>query len=228
MAKKFDAKAKAKRQKIVAAVLGVLLLAVLAYEVPSLMKTLNKNPPSAATTTPAPVTPAAPSTPVSGAVPGTPVSAPATPSTALADSDPAPLPDSGQLLSFDRFPTKDPFVQQANTLKAPAKPAASATPPPPATTPPPPPASSPQAGKPTSARIAVDGVKELVNTGANFPAADPVFKLVSLTMTSAKIGIAGGSLSSGDATVTLLLGKKVTLMNTADGTRYELKLVSVS
>ena len=35
MAKKFDAKAKAKRQKIIVAVLGVLLLGVLAYEVPS-------------------------------------------------------------------------------------------------------------------------------------------------------------------------------------------------
>ena len=35
---KFDPKAKAKKQKIIAAVLGVLLLGVLAYEVPSLMK----------------------------------------------------------------------------------------------------------------------------------------------------------------------------------------------
>ena len=38
MAKKFDPKAKAKRQKIIAAVLGVLLIGVMAYEVPSLMK----------------------------------------------------------------------------------------------------------------------------------------------------------------------------------------------
>ncbi len=57
---------------------------------------------------------------------------------------------------------------------------------------------------------------------------DPVFQLVSLTKTTAKVGIAGGSLSTGDATVTLTKGKKVTLMNTADGTRYELVLVSVT
>ena len=47
MAKKFDPKAKAKKQKIIAAVLGVLLLGVLAYEVPSLMKSMNKKPPAA-------------------------------------------------------------------------------------------------------------------------------------------------------------------------------------
>jgi len=50
---------------------------------------------------------------------------------------------------------------------------------------------------------------------------------VSVKRTSAKVGIAGGSISSGSSTVTLQLGKKVTLMNTADGTRYVLVLVSV-
>src|SRR5205085_6875291 len=45
MAKKFDAKAKAKRQKIIAAVLGVVLLAALAYEVPSLLAVMNKKAP---------------------------------------------------------------------------------------------------------------------------------------------------------------------------------------
>ena len=60
MAKKFDPKAKAKRQKIIAAVLGVLLLGVIAYEVPSLMKSMNKKPP--AVTAPGPVA----GTPIAG------------------------------------------------------------------------------------------------------------------------------------------------------------------
>ena len=64
--------------------------------------------------------------------------------------------------------------------------------------------------------------------GQTFPASDPVFVLRSLTRTTAKIGIAGGSLATGNQTVTLTKGKKVTLMNTADGTRYELILISVS
>ena len=81
---------------------------------------------------------------------------------------------------------------------------------------------------PTAARISVNGTRELVDVGKTFPSSDPVFHLVSLTRTTAKIGIAGGSLSTGGATTTLTKGKKVTLMNTADGTRYELVLVSLS
>jgi len=225
MAKKFDAKAKAKRQKIIAAVLGVLLLGVLAYQVPSLMKTMNKKPPAASTTAaPAPTAGA----PVAGGpVVGAPVAAPV--ATTLTDSDPAAQAGSGQLLSFDRFSSKDPFVQQADTAKAPAAAAAGpaktgAAPPPP---PPPPAASKSPTAKPTSAKISVNGANEQVNVGATFPAADPVFQLVSLTKTTAKVGIAGGSLSTGSPTVTLRKGKKVTLMNTADGTRYELLLVSL-
>jgi hypothetical protein len=231
MAKKFDAKAKAKRQKIIAAVLGVLLLGVLAYEVPSLMKTMNKKPPAASsattTATPAPVVP--------GATPpaGTPVAA-AAPTAALTDSDPAPQAGSGQLLSFDTFETKDPFVQQVDndtcTTDCPAEPTKSAEAPkaakPAKETPATPPSSKQPAGTPTGARISVNGTAELVDLSGTFPAADPVFRLVGLTATTAKVAVAGGSLSSGDSTVTLKKGKKLTLMNTADGTRYVLVLVS--
>ena len=54
-----------------------------------------------------------------------------------------------------------------------------------------------------------------------------MFKLVKLTGGTARIAIAGGSFASGSATVTLERGKTLTLVNTADGTRYELKLVSI-
>jgi hypothetical protein len=229
MAKKFDAKAKAKRQKIIAAVLGVLLLGVLAYEVPSLMKTMSKKPPApSAAAAPAPVA----GTPIAGAPVTDPaVSAPVS-STTLSDSDPLAQADSGQLLSFDRFSSKDPFVQQADATPATPPPAAKTTraqpeqpqqpqqPTVPATQAQPAPA-------PTAARISVNGTRELVGIGKGFPSSDPVFRLVSLTKTTAKIGIAGGSLSTGDATATLVKGKKVTLMNTADGTRYELVLVAL-
>ena len=224
MAKKFDAKAKAKRQKIIAGVLGVLLLGVLAYEVPSLMK--SKKPPAAA----APVAAPAPASPVPGAPPvATPVAAPVTPSGTLTDTDPATQAGTGQLLSFDRFATKDPFVQQAGAptaLSAPRTPAPITNPRPP---PPPPPSSATKqpGASLASARISVNGTAEDVTAKATFPAGDPVFVLVSVRRTSAKIGIAGGSISTGSSTVTLQLGKKVTLMNTADGTRYVLVLVSV-
>jgi hypothetical protein len=223
MAKKFDAKAKAKRQKIVAAVLGVVLLGVLAWQIPSLMKTMNKKPPPSAA--PAPVTPGVPAVvpPAGTPAAGTPVAAPGS----FVDSDPSPQAGSGQLLSFDRFTSKDPFVQQATAPQGPAAPAPASKPaaPPPAPPPPPPASSGPKQG---SAQISVNGETEQVGVGATFPAADPVFRLVSLTKTTAKVAIAGGSLSTGSATVTLTKGKKLTLMNTADGTRYELVLKSVS
>jgi hypothetical protein len=80
--------------------------------------------------------------------------------------------------------------------------------------------------KPTSAVISINGVRETVKVGDNFPKEEEIFELVSLTATGAKIGIAGGSLTGGAPTVTLEKGKKVTLMNTADGTQYELVLIS--
>ena len=49
-----------------------------------------------------------------------------------------------------------------------------------------------------------------------------------MTHTTAKVAIAGGSIQGGHQTVTVKKNTPVTLMNTADGTRYVLRLVSVS
>ena len=83
-------------------------------------------------------------------------------------------------------------------------------------------------GGTSKAMISINGKEEEVAAKAKFPAVDPVFVLVSLKPKSAKIAIAGGSFASGGGTVTLTLGKPLTLMNTADGTRYELRLVSTT
>jgi hypothetical protein len=227
MAKKFDAKAKAKRQKIILAVLGVLFIAVLAWQVPSVLKIMNKKPPAAATTPPAAAVPA----PVVGAAvpaPGTPVvAATPTPGAGLIDSDPAAQAAGGQLVSFDRFSSKDPFQPQAGFPAAsPSAPTGVkvAQPTPPGTStsstkPPPPP-------PPTTAEIAVNGSSENVSKGGQFPQSDPIFVLLSVSKTTAKVAISGGSLASGGASVTLKKGKKLTLENTVDGARYVLLLVS--
>ena len=151
--------------------------------------------------------------------------------TTLADSDPPAQAESGQLLSFDRFSSKDPFVQQVDaTGAAPAAAAKTQK-----GTQPKIPSAIPTTRSqpvptpnPSTARISVNGTSETVELSKTFPSSDPVFRLVALTRTTAKIGIAGGSLSTGGETTTLTKGKKVTLMNTADGTRYELTLLSVS
>jgi hypothetical protein len=248
MAKKFDPKAKAKRQKVIAAVGGVLLLGLLAFQVPRTMKMLHQSNANAADTTPASTT----SSPTTG-----PIAAPslsggnATASTAsnvssdgVNDPDVLPAPQSGQLLAFSRFRSKDPFSQQLNlncggggdtegcpgSTSTPSaggtKPAAKAPSAPKGSTMTFAPSRSGSA-RLTSAVISVNGMSENVKAGASFPASSPTFKLVSLTKTSAKVGIAGGSLASGQATVTLKLNKPLTLMNTADGTRYVLRLLSV-
>ena len=74
------------------------------------------------------------------------------------------------------------------------------------------------------ATINLDGKPQQLKVKQKFPEGDPLFVLRSLTKKQAKIGVAGGSFDDGQA-VTLQFGKKVTLVNTATGVRYELKLV---
>jgi hypothetical protein len=232
MAKKVDLKAKAKRQKIMAAGGGVLLLAVLAFQVPRTMAMLNAKPapPPPAVAAPGTV-PSDPSVlPTPGAVGGG-----AAPSASgdgtLVDSDPAPTPANGQLISFGRFASKDPFVEQIDETMAGGSGGSTPAPSGPSETPTggivpvSPTAASP--GVAGSAVISVNGVQETVAAGGEFPKDSPVFRLVKVAGGEARIGIAGGALASGSPTVTLRKGKAVTLVNTADGTRYELKLVSV-
>jgi hypothetical protein len=250
MAKKIDPKAKAKRQKIYAGVGGVILLAVLAFQVPRTLKMMHpadassSSPPPATTTTGS--TPAPISAPSLGGGNAASAAAAAPGGDGISDPDAVPAPQSGQLLAFGLFRSKDPFVQQlklngatgaAGVAPGPAGPTGSTGP---ATgggtrgsggaTPTFAPAKGPAAptAAPTAAVISVNGAPESVQVGGTFPTADPFFKLVSLTKKGAKISIAGGSLANGAPTVTLTKNKALTLMNTADGTRYVLRLVSVS
>ena len=81
---------------------------------------------------------------------------------------------------------------------------------------------------PTSATISTNGVCQIVLAKGTFPTATPYFQLVSIAPDglSAQIGIAGGSLESGQATITLSKGKPLTLVNTTDGVRYTLELLA--
>lgn len=252
MAKKFDPKAKAKRQKIIAAVGGVILLGVLAFQVPRTMKMLNpptdssSSPSSApATTTSSTAAPIAAPSLAGGNATAAPPAAPG--GDGLSDPDAVPAAASGQLLAFGLFRSKDPFVQQlrvgatgssgASGGAAPAAPTAAK-----AVTVAKPSTGGGSIGRGSSSRssaftthravtkavVSVNGTPESVRVGGQFPASSPVFKLVSLTKSAAKVGIAGGTLQSGDATVTLTKNKPVTLLNTSSGTRYVLRLVSVS
>jgi hypothetical protein len=238
MAKPFDPKAKAKRQKIIAGVLGLVLVGVLIFQAPKILgmfggsSTTASEPaetPPPAPAAPAPATPGAPAPPTPAAAP--------TGTASLVDSDPAPAPTDGQLVTFDRFESKDPFVPQVTdgpTGQTSAPTAPSAPTDDGAKTEPPKQASggatsTPQtAAQPVSitATIAVNGARHEVSAGDSFPEDDPIFRLVSLKRGTAKVGIVGGGYANGAPTITLEKGgKPVTLMNTADGTTYVLRYV---
>jgi hypothetical protein len=78
--------------------------------------------------------------------------------------------------------------------------------------------------------ISVNGLGELVSTSGIFPttstntATNGLFELVSLTSKTATVSVVGGSYASGSQTLKLSVNKPVTLVNTADGTRYTLVL----
>lgn len=247
MAKKIDPKAKAKRQKVLAVGLGVALLGVLAFQVPRTLKMLHQSNANASSTTPTTTTSAGTTT--GTAATSASLASRAGSGGALSDPDVLPTPRSGQLLAFSRFRSKDPFAQQLNlncgssgstTGGATSCPQTSTSTQTPAGTVTAPKKSVPvtitsgagspatRAAKPTSAVISVNGNSESVATGAKFPSSNPMFLLVSLTRSSAKIAIAGGSLAGGKQTVTLKKGSPLTLQNTADGTRYVLRLLSTS
>jgi hypothetical protein len=245
MAKKVDAlKAKQKRQKTIAIVGGVILLALVAFQVPRVMKQLNKKPPvssaSVSTTTAAPPSgaPSLAAPTLGGTSTSTVASAPSSGDGVTAGDAPPSLQD-GQLASFSRFASKDPFAQQLSDANATASGAAaptgglrsaggSSTP---SGGSPVPTSSGGSPPAPGSAVISVNGTLTAVTVGTDFPAASatdptvqPLFHLVSLSAHAAKISIVGGSYSNGAATVTLRENKPLTLMNTADGTRYKLIL----
>jgi hypothetical protein len=247
------AEVKAAKQKKIAIGGAVLLVAILAFEVPKMMKMMSSKPP-AASATPAATTPSATPAAPTGATPA--AATPSAPTGAagvdglVVNADLSPTPLEGQLPALTAtFTSKDPFRQQnvapaasdsgttPDTAAAGAKKAAGSIVPdngsssggtgdttttPGATTP------AAPAGKPVSAVISVNGVDSPVGVGNDFPSEAPLFTLKSLTAKTAQIAIAGGSLSSGAGTITLHLNVPLTLMNTADGTRYKLVLVSTS
>ena len=229
--------AKDARMKKIAIGGAVLLVAVLAFEVPKMMhgnKTSSAAPP--ATTTDATATPGAPtSTPATA--PMTTPSIPAaavtpTASTKLTNSDVEPKLEKSQLYSFTHFAGKDPFVQQIKTSTEGTTAGGSSTS---SSTTPPPSVGTTAAVKhhaPSrlltasgSARVAINGGVQVVRVGTTFPSSNPLFRLISITNGVMRIGIANGSYSSGARTVSLAAGRSLTLVDTADGTRYRLRLL---
>ncbi len=208
--------ARERKQKIFVVVGGLLLLAMLAFQLPKLLGG-SSSPEATATTAVAPAAPGQPA--VTGAAP-----------VALVGSTSS---DSGKLTSFSVFAAKDPFVQQVVTENgldaAPegeakngggstAKAAGSTT--------------KFATGKTAAAAVTivtVNGARQVLEPGMKFPTGDPLFVLVAEKpgSKSVVVGIVGGAYSGGAKTTTLKAGKPITLVNTTTGARYKISLVSV-
>jgi hypothetical protein len=224
--------AKDRRAKKLAIGGAVLLAIVLAWEVPHFIGGKKSATPAGTTTVAASVDSTTPgtTTPVTtagvtpaGATPAT------TPSPKLTSSDLPPRRSKGQLASFSTFASKDPFIQQVKadtgtgtTGTASATGTTSST--------------TASSNKPVltartlahsgAVRISVNGRPQSVRVGASFPSSNPMFRLVSVTRGSVKIGIANGSYSSGAQTVSLRLNSPVTLVDSTNGVRYKLQLLA--
>ena len=232
---------KARKQKIIAVVGGVLLLAVVAIQGPKLWKQLN--PPAPAPVEAAAVSAFAPAATVTGTVTPT-QAAVASRSTAtvvlagvrIPNGSGAPQAQDGKLLSYSLFKAKDPFVPQVSEIPVTQSPTTTAAPTETAsgsststastgasasTTDSAAPSTS---AKPTYATIEVNGRAQKLALKDKFPKATPTFVLVKLSSSGAKIGVAGGSFKSGKL-LGLPLGKQVALVDAATGKRSTLKLV---
>jgi hypothetical protein len=225
-AKPSAAQAKAARQKKIVIVGSILFAVIMVIQVPRMMKQL-KGPSATAAPATAVAPLPAPLTPASSGVPTV-----------------ATAPATDKLVSFERFDSKDPFIQQVSESSAvpakketggsatgasAAKSTATVTP----TTQPTAFKTDAGGGAAAStgaqtATIQVNGSEQTVSESKTFPKSDPVFKLVSVAQESAQIAIADGSFKDGDKTIRLTTGKSLTLLNTADGKRYKLLLVSTS
>lgn len=207
--------ARERKQKIFVVVGGILLLAVLAFQLPRLLG--GSSSPAAAS---------AVETTLAGDPTGS--VAPRATNVALVDTDRRAPAAPGKLTSFSVFSLKDPFVQQVvpesspaeAETGSPAKEEKAKTPPKGFTV----------AGPAAAVTIiSVNGTRQVLQAGEAFPASDPVFVLVAEqpSASTAVIGVAGGAYASGAKTTKLKVGKPLTLVNTTTGARYRVVLVAV-
>jgi hypothetical protein len=260
MAKKQDNKAaRERKQKIFLAVAGVVFVGLMVIQGPKLLKQVrgSESAAPAASSSKADSTTASGST--STAVPAS--AATSAPAPAPVAHVPAPksartqlagviiVPEQpvkagdGQLSSFSRFTSKDPFVQQVGdqplptpqeiagmgaTPKAPdlaqPQPTSPATPSLPSTGTDKGGAAVKVVETPTLAVLLVNGKLHSLEAGKRFPKGDPAFLLKTLKPGRVGIAVANGSFAGGGV-LTLRVGRKVTLVNTATGARYVVKLV---
>jgi hypothetical protein len=211
--------ARERKQKIFVVVGGLLLLALLAFQLPKLLG--GSSSPEAATTAGQTTLAGQATTPTIGA----PIAA--------TGAAPVAAVETAKITSFSLFAPKDPFVQQVKTNNAVDASVGGG-------------AATDIAGKAgkvaekakefatgkaaaAATIVTVNGARQVLAPGTKFPAADPMFVLVAENpgAKSVVVGIIGGAYSGGAKTTKLKIGNPLTLVNTTTGARYKISLVSV-
>ena len=82
------------------------------------------------------------------------------------------------------------------------------------------------AAPPAAAIIWVNGNRQTVGVKQLFPLKAPAFRLVSVDRKTMRIRVAGGSFTGGRAVITLPRGRAVTLVNTTTGVRYVIRFAT--
>ena len=231
-----DARAgRERKQKIFVVVGGLFLVVLLAVQLPKLLGgSGGAEAAGATTTTTAAATATGEPTPASAAV-------------SVARQPAVAEPQTAKLTSFGAFQRKDPFVQQVTPSDLTGAPTTGSTSGSESA------AGGDKAGSsgkdtsaapaeskkfslggkgtaaPTVTVVSVNGDRQALQAGARFPSTDPVFVLVSEhpESKSVEVGVVGGAYSGGSKTTKLVVGKPLTLVNTATGARYRLVLVAV-
>jgi hypothetical protein len=175
---------------------------------------------------------------VAGALP--PGVNPTAPSAAAGSSSSTVAAD-GFLVNLSRFAFKDPFhalvsgasaatVTPGSSQKPPAqaKPAKSSPAAAAAAAVAPPVTFTATKAPPNAAVLKTNGHRQIIFVGDGFPSGDPLFKLIALGKKNIRIGVLGGSFTSGAPTIKLMTGKRLTLANQADGSRYVLELLRLT
>jgi hypothetical protein len=198
-----------RRKKFVLVGLIVLFVALMAFQLPRMLKGSE----SSATA---------------------PVAVSAVPATAGGGSGPAvtsaPVGSSARVRAIRRMPAKDPFVPliRDNATTASAAPATSsprvrlavraAVP-----TPVAPRRAVVRAVKPTAAVLLVNGRRQVVGVHEAFGFGDATFRVVSVGRKAMRLQVSGGSFGAGRQTITVRKGHRVNLVNTATGESFSIR-----
>jgi hypothetical protein len=199
------------KQKKLLIVLAPVFLGLAVWQGPPMYKAVFSSPappPLPPVQTTAPTDPTAPPTTQQGGASTTAAVG------GLSDTDPPPSAGIDRLISFSRFTARDPFkvtVGQTGTAVGSGTDDSG---------------SGGGGQQAASALFEVNGSSQSVSVGDSFPAADPTFKVVSLTSDKAVVGLVTGTFEGGQETVDVAVGEQLQLV-ADDGTSYTIKLVSI-